>query len=65
MTNDICELSLNELDTVSGGTGSLGDVATYVKAYIAALGTVETPSVYIAPGTYPPCNGAPKNGQHG
>ena len=42
MTNDILELSVNELDTVSGGAGSLGDVLTYVSAYTAALGTVDT-----------------------
>jgi hypothetical protein len=41
MTNDILELSINELDTVCGGAGSLGDVATYVKAYVEALGTVK------------------------
>ena len=32
MTKDICELSINELDTVCGGAGSLGDVLTYVSA---------------------------------
>jgi hypothetical protein len=42
MTNLNTELNFNELDTVSGGAGSLGDVLTYVSAYIAALGTVDT-----------------------
>jgi hypothetical protein len=31
MTNS-CELAINELDAVAGGAGSLGDVATYLKA---------------------------------
>jgi hypothetical protein len=64
MTNDIRELSLNELDAVSGGTGSLSDVMTYVSAYTAALGTVpERP--LPDPGSLPGCGMTPKNGQHG
>ena len=64
MTNDIRELSINELDTVSGGAGSLGDVITYVKAYTAALGTVPQRPL-PNPGDYPGCGMTPKNGQHG
>ena len=40
MNNNIRELEINDLDSVVGGTGSLSDVATYIKAYIKALGTV-------------------------
>jgi hypothetical protein len=36
---------ISELDAVVGGTGSLGDALTYVKAYVAALGTVSTPKL--------------------
>jgi hypothetical protein len=57
MTNDICELSLNELDGVSGGTGSLSDVITYVKAYTKALGTVNEPYAGMEP-----CNNPAKYG---
>jgi hypothetical protein len=64
MNNDTCELNLNELDGVSGGAGSLSDVMTYVKAYTTALGTAPEPN-WPKPGDYPPCNGTPKNGQHG
>ena len=38
MINEIRELNINELDAVRGSAGSLGDVATYVKSYTAALG---------------------------
>jgi bacteriocin-like protein len=63
MTNDIHELSINELDTVNGGTGSLSDVMTYVSAYTAALGTVR--ERYLPnPGEFPGCP-KPPNGQHG
>jgi len=60
----VTELNIDELDTVSGGTGSLGDVCTYVTSYVAALGTVpERP--LPNPGDYPGCGMTPKNGQHG
>jgi hypothetical protein len=59
MTNDICELSLDELDTVSGGTGSLSDVITYVKAYNAALGDYVTGSEHC-PNNPPPAPCHPK-----
>jgi hypothetical protein len=64
MNNDLRELNIIELDGVSGGAGSLSDVMTYVKAYTAALGNAPEPN-WPKPGDYPPCNGAPKNGQHG
>ena len=38
LNNKICELSISELDTVSGGAGSLSDVMTYVSAYTRLLG---------------------------
>jgi hypothetical protein len=46
-------LNLNddELNGVSGGTGSLGDVLTYVRSYTAALGAespVQLPSLPAA-----------------
>jgi hypothetical protein len=43
MTN---ELNFDDLDGVVGGTGSLSDVLTYVKAYNAALGDYVTGSVH-------------------
>jgi len=39
MSAEILELNINELDAVVGGAGSLGDVATYVKSFVGALGT--------------------------
>ena len=39
------ELNIDELEIVSGGTG-FGDVVTYVKAYVAALGTPKLGSIY-------------------
>ncbi len=48
MTNS-CELKINELDTVAGGTGSLADVATYVNAYLQALGAEPVKVVTEAP----------------
>jgi hypothetical protein len=57
MSNDIRELNSNELDIVSGGTGSLSDVITYVKAYTAALGTVNEPYAGMEP-----CNNPAKYG---
>jgi bacteriocin-like protein len=39
MNNEIRELNIDELNTVTGGSW-VHDVATYVNAYVAALGTV-------------------------
>jgi hypothetical protein len=65
MTNATEELNLQELDGVSGGTGSFADVAAYVQGYINALGTVpETHMNLPSPGDFPGCPTA-KNGQHG
>ncbi len=64
MTNDIRKLNIDELDTVSGGAGSIGDVMTYVTSYVAALGTVPDRPL-PAPGSLPGCGMGPKNGQHG
>jgi len=57
MNNEVRELSIDELDGVSGGTGSLSDVITYVKAYTAALGTVNEPYAGMEP-----CNNPAKYG---
>jgi hypothetical protein len=54
MTNLDNELNFNELDTIVGGTGAFGGALTYVKAYVAALGTVTTKnigSIYEGTGT--------------
>jgi bacteriocin-like protein len=57
MTNDIRELSINELDAVSGGAGSISDVMTYVSAYTAALGSIPTPvGTYHCDGPPAPCH---------
>jgi hypothetical protein len=37
MINFNDELNIDDLESVSGGTGSLSDVATHVNAYVAAL----------------------------
>ena len=54
MTSDITELNINELDAVSGGAGSIGDVMTYVSAYVAALGTSSGVGSYHCPANDPP-----------